>query len=148
MNELLARSIWIYQKLLFLYPAELRREFGDEMTLAFADDLESAWGDARVAGVIQIWRYALGELLTVALPGQTANPYVLSPFFAFLATSFTQSMAVWIGAHQVQIPHIYHAQIVEAMWLPVLVVSFVNALVAFFVTCYCARFSMNVLRLD
>jgi len=39
------------------------------MILAFADDLEAAWGDARIAGVAQIWWYALREMLTVAAAG-------------------------------------------------------------------------------
>jgi len=145
MNQLLLRSVWFYQRLLVLYPQELRREFGNEMTLAFADDLESAWGDARWAGVMQIWWYALRELLTVALPGQRSNPYVLSPALAFLATASTESAFFWIGLHQ--IAHVNGALVVNSMWLAVLLASAFNAVTAFVVTCYCARFSMNLLRL-
>jgi hypothetical protein len=87
MSQLLGLSSRMYERLLFLYPEELRREFGAEMALAFSDDLESAWSDARLAGVAQIWCYALRELLTVALPGQTSNPSVLVPALSFALVS-------------------------------------------------------------
>ena len=48
-------SIWIYQKLLFLYPEDLRRDFGGEIVLAFADDLEET-------GVIRVWWCALARV--------------------------------------------------------------------------------------
>ncbi|HTW64327.1 MAG TPA: hypothetical protein VME17_06905 [Bryobacteraceae bacterium] len=145
MREVLARSIRIYEQLLLLYPEELRRDFGEEMVLAFADDLQQAWGDARMAGVAQIWWYALRELITVALPGQRSSPYVLSPALAFLTTAMSESAIVWIGTHQ--IAHVPEAQ-VAAMWISVLLASSMNAFVAFVVTCFYSRSSINVLRLE
>ena len=146
MNDLLLRSVWIYQKLLLVYPEDLRRDFGEEMVLAFAEDLEQAWGDARLAGVLQIWWYAIRELVTIGLPGQASNPYVLSPALAFLLAVFTESAFVCAGIHQVR--HIDSAVLADAFWLVVLFPSLINAFVAFVVTCFCARCSMNVLRLN
>lgn len=146
MNEILCRSVRIYQKLLALYPEDLRREFGHEMVLAFADDLAQAWGDARWAGIIQIWWYAIRELLTVALPGQMSNPYILSPALAFLFAALTETAFVCLGIHQAR--HVDGAVLADAFWLVVVFPSLINAFVAFLVTCFCARCSMNVLRLD
>jgi hypothetical protein len=41
MSRLLRLSSRMYERLVFLYPEDLRREFGDEMALAFADDIEA-----------------------------------------------------------------------------------------------------------
>lgn len=138
MSGFLQFSIWMYRKLLFLYPEDLRREFGGEIVLAFAADLEET-------GLIRVWRCALREVLTVALPSQTSNPYFLSPALAFTLSAFTESVIAWIGSHQVS--HFGGADIVS-MSLAVLSVSSMNALVAFFVTCFYARCSINVLLLD
>lgn len=138
MKGFLRFSTWMYRKLLFLYPEDLRREFGGEIVLAFAADLEES-------GSIRVWRCAVRELLTVALPGQTSNPYFLSPALAFLLTACTESVIAWIGSHQVS--HFGGADSVS-MWLAVLGVSSMNAFVAFFVTCFYARSSINVLLLD
>jgi len=100
MNIVLLRSLWLYERLLLLYPEDLRRDFGGEMILAFADDLEAAWGDARIAGVMQIWWYALREMLTVALPAQRSNPCVLVPALSFVVVAATQSAELCLAVHQ------------------------------------------------
>jgi hypothetical protein len=138
MKGLLQFSTWMYRKLLFLYPQDLRREFGGEIVLAFAADLEES-------GLLRVWRCALRELITVALPGQASNPVFLSPALAFLGTAITESAFVLVGIHQ--LPHLGGAEIVS-MWLAALSASSVDAFVAFVVTCFYSRCSINVLRLD
>lgn len=145
MKGILARSVRIYEKLLLLYPEDLRRDFGSEMALAFADDLESAWGDARIAGVIQIWWYALRELATVALPGQRSNPSVLVPAWSFALCACTQSAELWIGSHQAR--GVAYPPLPEAIALVVLP-SLLNAFVAFIVTRVYAHSSIATLQLD
>jgi hypothetical protein len=137
MTGVLQFSTWIYERLLFLYPAELRRDFGSEMALAFAADLEDC-------GPIRVWRCALRELLTVALPSQRSSPYFLSPVLAFLTTAFAEGALVWIAIHQ---PHV-DVNATQAMWLAVPYISSMNAVVAFVVTCFYSRCSFNLLRLD
>jgi hypothetical protein len=61
-----------------LYPEDLRREYGDEMAFVFAEELR----DADVAGVIRVWRNALGEFFRFALPECTANPAIRVPAIA------------------------------------------------------------------
>jgi hypothetical protein len=146
MNALLIRSVWLYERLLLLYPRELRCEFGSEMILAFADDLEAAWGDARIAGVAQIWWYALREMLTVALPAQRSNPCVLVPALSFLLAASTQSAELYLAYHQVAR--------VNALWLSdsirfaVLLPSLLSACVGLIVTRVYARSSITALQLD
>jgi hypothetical protein len=145
MSGVLVRSAWIYEKLLRLYPEDLRRDYGSEMVLAFADDLEAAWGGARVAGVIRIWWHALRELLTVALPGQRSNPSVLVPAWAFALCACTQSAELWIGSHMAR--GVAYPPLLQSIAM-IVVPSLVNALVSFIVTRVYARSSIAALQLD
>ena len=146
MNELLVRSAWLYEKLLLLYPEELRREFGAEMALAFSDDLASAWGDARLTGVIQIWWYALREVLTVALPGQRSNPCVLVPALSFALAALTQGAELSLALHTVRV--VDYSVLFDDIRLAVLLPSIANACVAFVVTRFYASSSITSLRLE
>lgn len=145
MNRLVQCSTLVYEWLLFLYPKELREDFGDEMVLAFADDLEQAWGDARVAGVLQIWWYALYELAMVALPSQWSSRYIVVPASSFFACACSQTMFMVIGAHQ---EHADAAAALAAQWPLPLAIGLLNGFVALIVTCLSARCSMTLLRLD
>ncbi len=145
MKGVLDRSIWLYEKLLLLYPENLRRDFGSEMALAFAEDLRSAWGDARIAGVLQIWWYALRELVTVALPGQRSNRSVLCPVLSFVLCACTQSAELWIGSHQargVEYPPLFDSIVL------IVGPSLLNACVACIVTRVYAHSSIATLQLD
>ena len=55
-----------------LYPPELRERFGDEMELVLEEMLRDAWRDSGFLGAMRVWRSALVELLTVALPSRLA----------------------------------------------------------------------------
>jgi hypothetical protein len=144
-NGLLLGSLRLYEKLLLLYPDELRHEFGDEMALAFADDLEAAWGDARIAGLIQIWWYALCELLTVALPAQKSNPSVLAPALAFLMAAATLGAELWLALHHVT--RVDRSLLLDDIRWAVLLPSTANAAVAFVVTRVYRRCSIASLQL-
>jgi hypothetical protein len=146
MSGILARSSWLYEKLLLLYPADLRREFGSEMALLFAEDIESAWGDARMAGVLQIWWYALRELVTVALPAQRSNPCVLVPVLAFVFVAAGQSAELCLVLHQVA--RVQASLLFDAIRLVVLLPSLLTACVSFVVTRVYAGSSIAALQLD
>jgi hypothetical protein len=131
-------NAWLYEKLLLLYPEDLRRDFGAEMTLAFADDIE-------IMGVPRVWWCALGELLTVALPGQRSNPSVVVPALSFAVSAVTESAELWIGMH---LAHgVEHLPLTDSIFVVVLP-SLLNAFVAFIVTRFYARCSITVLQLD
>jgi hypothetical protein len=83
MKGCLAFSRWAYQTLLFAYPRELRVEFGEEMALAFEDDIAAGWREQRVTGIATVWLCALRELFTVALLERFSEPRVLVPALSF-----------------------------------------------------------------
>jgi len=132
MNRLVRCSSALYERVLFLYPADLRRNFGNEMTLAFTDDLQRA-------GVLRVWWSVLYELLTIALPGQQSNRFVLVPALCFLMVALSQGTMVWVG--------VQHARLVSQV-VPVLLMSVFAAVVGFFVACFCSRCPMTTVRLD
>ena len=130
-------NAWLYQKLLLLYPLDLRRDFGGEMTLAFAEDIKNI-------GSLRVWWCALREVLTVALPGQRSNPSVLVPALSFALCAFTQSVELWIGSHQAG--RVGYPPLIDSVVLVVLP-SLLNAFVALVVTRIYARCSFITLRL-
>ncbi len=146
MSALLRLSSRIYDKLLFLYPEDLRRDFGDEIALAFADDMEAAWRQRRVLGIIYVWCCAIREVLTVALPGQASNPSVLVPAIAFGLAAFIQGGELCVALHVAA--RVERMQLIDAIRLAVLLPSFANAFVAFVVTRVYARHSITTLHLD
>jgi hypothetical protein len=146
MNRVLELSVRTYRSLLLLYPEDLRRDFGDEMVLAFVDDLDQAWIEARLAGVARIWRSAIAELVTVALPGQQSNPCILVPALSFLFTLFTQGFLAWAGMRLN--PQVDSARFAGSLYFAILLSSTANALVALVVTRFYGRCSINVLRLE
>jgi len=60
----------IYRVSLALYPADLRRDFGDEMTDVFTQQLSDAWHGDHLWGALLVWQEALQELICVALPSR------------------------------------------------------------------------------
>jgi hypothetical protein len=75
----------IYGWLVAFYPEDLRRDFGEEMVLVFAEELR----DAGLPGALRVWRRALAEFVRLAPPGWAANPAVRVPaiMLAFCAFS-------------------------------------------------------------
>jgi len=107
MKNLLRLSPRVYNALLRVYPEELRREFGSEMALVFAEDLEAARRDEGVRGVLRVWLCALYEFLRFGLPGQIENPAVMVPVITFAIGVLTQSGGVLLDlrkAHALGIP--------------------------------------------
>jgi len=146
MRRVLPLSSWLYERLLALYPEDLRRDFGGEMAWAFADDIETAWCQRRTIGVILIWWCAVRELLTVALPGQVSNPCILAPALSFALAASTQSAELCLALHQAT--HVDPAMLSDQILLAVLLPGFLNACVAFIVTRFYARSSIIALQLE
>jgi hypothetical protein len=146
MSRLLSLSSRMYERLLLFYPGDLRREFGAEMALAFSDDLESAWGAARLAGVAQIWWYALRELLTVALPGQTSNPSVLVPALSFAVVVSVQCAELCLALHQAT--RVDLGMLADGIRFVVLLPAVLSATVALIVTRVYAHCPIATLQLD
>jgi hypothetical protein len=92
MTNTLPLSSRIYSRLLLFYPEELRRTYGEEMTLVFADELR----DADLGGAVRIWRNALAEFLLLALPVFVSKPafrvHAIACAFAFASLSGALAM--------------------------------------------------------
>lgn len=71
----------IYSLLLRLYPAELRTDFGPEMTQAFLDDMEDGRRQYGLFGAARVWWRSLKELCQIAL----STPRVMLPLFIYLS---------------------------------------------------------------
>lgn len=88
----------IYGRLLLLYPAELRREFGAEMAFVFGEDLAAARREAGAAGVFSVWCHTLRELLRIALPPLAAKPIVAVPALSFAVNFLWSSFELLLAS--------------------------------------------------
>jgi hypothetical protein len=87
MQTTLKASSRTYSVLLTLYPLELRREFAQEMTDVFEQQLQGAWEERGLKGLISVWLWAIGELLFVAVPAQLAQPIFIVPTLSLISNS-------------------------------------------------------------
>ena len=83
MNAMLPVSTRIYSGFLALYPAELRRDFGAEMTQVFVEDLEDSYRSRGLAGAARVWRRSVKELWRVALPEHVAKREIAVPIVVY-----------------------------------------------------------------
>lgn len=134
----LQTSVWLYRKLLWTYPPDLRRDFGDDMAMIFADDLEQR-------GAIATWRCALVELATIALPGLKSNPLVLVPALSFAFAAGSLSVELGCAIHFS--PPMGAAKLLEQFRLAVFLPSTLDAVVALVVTRFYASRAVTTLRL-
>ncbi len=137
--RLLQTSAWLYRKLLWAYPADLRRSFGDEMAMIFAADLAER-------GVIATWGCAFTELATIALPGLQSQPVVLVPALAFVFAASSLSVELGCAVHFAG--PMGAAKLLEQFRLAVFLPSTLNAVVALVVTRFYASRAVTTLQLD
>jgi hypothetical protein len=76
----------LYGSLLMVYPKELRGRFGEEMEIVFVASLRDA-ADQGVGGLLRVWRLALCELVTVALPSRLSSSAVMAAAVSLVAAS-------------------------------------------------------------
>jgi hypothetical protein len=74
----------IYSLLLCLYPAELRADFGPEMTQVFLDDMEDGRRRRGLLGAAQVWWRSVKELCQIVL----STPRVMVTVFIYLSQTF------------------------------------------------------------
>lgn len=100
MTNAVSWSLRIYERLVVLYPEDLRRDYGAEMALAFAEDLAAARREPGMGGVVRVWRCALGEFMRLALPSHVSSPAVRVP-----AISITLFLAMMSAELSVALRH-------------------------------------------
>ena len=128
MIDTLQLSSRLYGRLLVYYPEDLRRDYGAEMSLAFAEDLDCARRDSGWVGVFRVWRTAIAEFVRFALPGRLSTPAFRVPAIAsaiFVATMAAQVSALW--RHAPGVPTFFHALGV-ALILPLLLTPGISLL--------------------
>src|SRR5260370_20837395 len=79
-------SCGLYKTLLFTYPREFRQRFKCEMVSAFSDLICGEWEQKGVLGVARVWRSALGEVFSVAVPLHLQSPIVVTTSLALLSS--------------------------------------------------------------
>jgi hypothetical protein len=88
MNNAIRLSSLAYRGILALYPEDLRREFGDEMLDVFVQDLVDTGHGCGPRGVLRVWRRALIEVISIAIPRQLVSPVVIAPAISFGWSAF------------------------------------------------------------
>jgi len=86
-------SCGLYKMLLFTYPSDFRQRFETEMVTTFSDLIRSEWKHNGLPGVARVWRSAVGEVFSVAVPLQLRSPIVVASSLALLS-SFSLFMAI------------------------------------------------------
>ena len=81
----------LYRLLLFAYPPDFRLRFGTEMAITFLDQIRAGWKHDGLIGIARVWRAAVAELFSVAVPLQLRRSIVLA-----MSLSFLWSFAVFI----------------------------------------------------
>jgi hypothetical protein len=75
-----------YRGLLWLYPAELRNAYGDEMAAAFQQLLCDEYCRCGTRGVALASMHAFGELFTVALPRHLMSDWLIAASLSLVIT--------------------------------------------------------------
>ena len=94
MTSSLRRSLRAYERLLILYPEDLRRDFGADMMEAFAEDLAAARG---IAATVGVWRSVLREFMRIAVPAWFEIPEVVVPLLSAVTVAFSQSPLILLA---------------------------------------------------
>lgn len=74
----------LYRLLLFAYPRDIRLRFGTEMVITFSEQIRAEREHDGLVGVMRVWRTAIRELFSVAVPLQLRSSIVLAMFLSFL----------------------------------------------------------------
>ena len=84
----------LYKMLLFAYPGDFRLRFESEMVTTFSDLICGEWEHNGLPGVVRVWRSALGEVFSVAVPLQLQSSIVVATSLSLL-WSFALFMAIF-----------------------------------------------------
>ena len=87
MTSAVRASCGLYKMLLFAYPGDFRLRFGNEMITTFSELICDEWEHNGLPGAARVWRSALGELFSVAMPLQLQNSIVVAISLSFLCSS-------------------------------------------------------------
>jgi len=72
--------------LLFTYPSDFRLRFENEMVTTFSDLISGEWEHNGLAGISRVWRSAVGEVFSAAVPLQLQRSIVVATSLALLSS--------------------------------------------------------------
>lgn len=87
-------SCGLYKMVLLTYPRDFRLRFESEMVATFSDLVGGEWEHKGLAGVARVWRSALAEVFSVAVPLQLQSSIVVATPLSLLS-SFALFMAIF-----------------------------------------------------
>jgi hypothetical protein len=87
-------SCGLYKMLLFTYPSDFRLRFESEMVATFSDLICDEWKHNGLPGVARVWRFAAGEVFSIAVPLRLRSPIVIAASLS-LILSIALFMAVF-----------------------------------------------------
>jgi hypothetical protein len=85
-----------YRNLLWLYPPDLRREYGSEMVEVFSQILLVEWTRRGKRGVATAGCRALGEVFTVAIPGHLSSDWLIVACISLMINSGVLGLLVGV----------------------------------------------------
>jgi hypothetical protein len=87
MPKTLQYVLGCYRGLLWLYPPDLRRAYGNDMADVFNQLLFAEWKSRGMRGVAAAGRRAIGEVFTIAIPGQLVSDWMITTILSLVITS-------------------------------------------------------------
>jgi hypothetical protein len=97
MERIVQATVWIYGKLLLVYPNELRTRFSTDMVEVFEDFLRDAAEQRGAAGIAEMWRTAFVELATLGLAARLKANVIIAGGLSFVVSS----LITWVFLHAV-----------------------------------------------
>ena len=85
----------LYATLMRIYPAEMRRTFGQEMLMVFREQLRDATARGEKCEMLQVCRYAFTELVTVGIPSRLADSLTLAALGSLSFNSVSFCALLW-----------------------------------------------------
>ncbi len=81
--------------LVAVYPVEFRRRFGQEMNTVFRDQMLAARTTGEWLEMLLIWKYALRDVITVALPLRLTDSLTMAAVLSASVTPVLFLSLIW-----------------------------------------------------
>src|SRR5437016_12723716 len=99
MSSAVRVSCGLYKMLLLTNPSDFRLRIGSEMVTTFSDLICGEWEHNGLPGVVRVWRFALAEVFSVAVPLQLQSSSVVATSLSLLCT-FDLFLAIFLAISQ------------------------------------------------
>ncbi len=96
MPPILQYVLRCYRALLWLYPADLRNAYGQDMANVFEQVIKAEWTKRGTRGVAVSGCRAIGEVFTVAIPGWLMSDRMIAAGLSLVITSGVLALLVAI----------------------------------------------------